>query len=49
MSYMYKYQDLVTGNADTLLGSTGYIEEKTFVEWWFAPLDVIRPEMATSG
>jgi hypothetical protein len=47
MSYMYKYQDVMNGDAAKLLDNgRGEIEERTFLDWWSAPIDVIRPEMA---
>ncbi len=44
---MYKYQDVMNGDAAKLLDNgRGEIEERTFLDWWSAPIDVIRPEMA---
>ncbi len=44
---MYKYQDLVSGHAqDFLDNGAGAIDKKAFIDWWFAPLEVVRPEMA---
>lgn len=46
-SFTYKYQDMINGKAEAELDNGfGYIEKDTFVEWWFAPLEQIRPEMA---
>ena len=47
ISFLYKYQDVVSDAVRPLLDNgSGQVEQYTFVEWWFAPLDVIRPEMA---
>jgi hypothetical protein len=46
MSYMYKYQDLVSGHAESFLDNgNGDVDQATFVQWWFAPIEKIRPEM----
>ena len=38
---------MINGKAEAELDNGfGYIEKDTFVEWWFAPLEQIRPEMA---
>ena len=47
LSFMFKYQDVISKQAENLLSDkTGYIDKDTFLEWWFAPLERIRPEMA---
>ena len=47
MSYMFKYQDVVSGKAEAeLTGRDGYIDKEAFETWWFAPLESIRPQMA---
>jgi hypothetical protein len=47
MSYMYKYRDVMSGDAAKLLDNgRGEIEESMFLDWWFAPIEVVRPEMA---
>lgn len=47
LSFMFKYQDVISRQAENLLSDkTGYIDKDTFLEWWFAPLERIRPEMA---
>lgn len=46
MGYTFKYQDMITRDAERMLNNgTGYIDKDTFLDWWFAPLEVIRPEM----
>jgi hypothetical protein len=46
MGYTFKYQDMITRDAERMLSDgTGYIDKDTFLYWWFAPLEVIRPEM----
>jgi hypothetical protein len=38
---------MISGKAEAELDNGfGYIEKDAFVEWWFAPLEQIRPEMA---
>ncbi|OMJ77941.1 hypothetical protein SteCoe_22380 [Stentor coeruleus] len=47
LSFMFKYQDVISKQAESLLSNKqGYIDKETFLEWWFAPLERIRPEMA---
>ena len=47
LSFMFKYQDVISRQAEGLLSDkSGYIDKETFLEWWFAPLERIRPEMA---
>jgi len=47
ISYMFKYQDVVSGKAEAeLMGRDGNIDKDTFERWWFAPLETIRPQMA---
>jgi hypothetical protein len=49
LSFMFKYQDVISKQAESLLSDkSGYIDKETFMEWWFAPLERIRPEMAIS-
>ena len=49
LSFMFKYQDVISRQAENLLSDrNGYIDKETFLEWWFAPLERIRPEMALS-
>lgn len=49
MSFMFKYQDVISRQAEKLLSDkNGFIDKETFLEWWFAPLERIRPEMAIS-
>ena len=46
LSYMYKYQDVVSERAqDNLNNGDGMIECADLIDWWFAPLEKIRPEM----
>ena len=45
MSYMFKYQDLVNKMAEQYLENEGYINMKDFLDWWFAPVEVVRPLM----
>jgi hypothetical protein len=47
ISFMYKYQDVISGDANiTLDNGNGEVEEATFQDWWFAPIEKIRPDMA---
>lgn len=47
MSYMFKYQDVVSGKAEAeLVGQDGFIDKEAFDRWWFAPLEAVRPQMA---
>lgn len=47
LSFMFKYQDVISKQAESLLSNKqGFIDKDTFLEWWFAPLERIRPEMA---
>lgn len=47
LSFMFKYQDVISRQAEALLSDrSGFIDKETFLEWWFAPLERIRPEMA---
>lgn len=49
LSFMFKYQDVISKQAENLLSDrSGFIDKDTFLEWWFAPLERIRPEMALS-
>ena len=46
LSFMYKYQDVVNESAmDVLNNGSGEVEWVAFIDWWLAPLEVIRPEM----
>ena len=48
LSFMFKYQDVVSKQAESLLSDkAGFIDKDAFLEWWFAPLERIRPGMAS--
>lgn len=47
IGFMYKYQDVVSGLAEqALMNQRGDISKEDFLNWWFAPLEEIRPSMA---
>jgi hypothetical protein len=47
IGFMYKYQDVVSGLAEQALqNNRGDISKEDFLNWWFAPLEEIRPTMA---
>eukprot|EP00742_Colponemidia_sp_Colp-10_P005695 GILJ01006088.1.p1 GENE.GILJ01006088.1~~GILJ01006088.1.p1 ORF type:complete len:1081 (+),score=139.19 GILJ01006088.1:174-3245(+) len=45
--YHFKYLDTRDGTCRSFFEEDGVINKSLFVEWWFAPVSVIRPRMAT--
>ena len=50
ISFMFKYQDVISREAERILSDKqGNINKEAFLDWWFAPIEKIRPEMAESN
>jgi hypothetical protein len=49
IGFMFNYQDVVSGLADTALqNDRGDIRKDDFLNWWFTPLEEIRPGYGAS-